>query len=66
MSDTIYYCKQEENDCPVKDTCERYVDAEHHQCKVTLYKAMCVDDNGRVLFINKTPLNIEDTEVKSE
>ena len=50
MSDTIYYCKQEENDCPVKDTCERYVDAEQHECKVTLYKAMCVDDNGRVLF----------------
>ena len=65
MSDTIYYCKQEENDCPVKDTCERYVDAEQHECKVTLYKVMCVDDNGRVLFINKTPLNIEDTEVKS-
>lgn len=65
MSDTIYYCKQEENDCPVKDTCERYVDAEQHECKVTLCKAMCVDDNGRVLFINKTPLNIEDTEVKS-
>ena len=46
MSDTIYYCKHEENDCPVKDTCERYVDAEQHECKVTLYKAMCVDDNG--------------------
>ena len=45
MSDAIYYCKHEENDCPVKDTCERYVDAEQHQCKVTLYKAMCVDDN---------------------
>ena len=25
MSDAIYYCKHEENDCPVKDTCERYV-----------------------------------------
>lgn len=66
MSDMIYYCKHEENDCPVKDECERYVDAEQHKCKVTLYKAMCVDDNGRVLFINKTPLNIEETEVKSE
>lgn len=28
MSDMIYYCKHEENDCSVKDTCERYVDAE--------------------------------------
>lgn len=28
MSDMIYYCKHEENDCPVKDACERYVDAE--------------------------------------
>lgn len=62
MSDMIYYCKHEENDCPV----ERYVDAEQHQCKVTLYKAMCVDDNGRVLFINKTPIIAEETEVKSE
>lgn len=65
MPDMIYYCKHDENDCPVKEICERYADAEQHECKVALYKAMCVDDNGRVLFINKTPLNIEDTEVKS-
>lgn len=66
MSDAIYYCKHEENDCPVKDTCKRYVDAEQQQCKVTLYKAMCVDDNGRVLFINKTPIIAEETEMRSE
>ena len=66
MSDAIYYCKHEENDCPVKDTCERYVDAEQQQCKVTFYKAMWVDDNGRVLFINKTPIIAEETEMRAE
>lgn len=50
----IYYCTNDKNnDCPKRKDCKRYLDANQNNCKVTLYKASCVNSNGRVLLINK-------------
>lgn len=51
MSDTIYYCTKENNDCPKRNECERYLDSDSHMSKTTLFKNSCTDDNNRILFI---------------
>lgn len=59
---SIYYCTNDENNnCPKKNHCARYLDADKSNCKVTLYKASCVDSNGRVLFINKEEIKGSDS-----
>lgn len=49
MSDKIYYCVQENNDCPKKEECKRYI--EEDECRVTLFKVACTKDNNYVLFM---------------
>lgn len=51
MSDLIYYCTKEKNDCPKRNDCERYLDSDSHTSKTTLFKTACTDDNNRILFI---------------
>lgn len=51
MSDLIYYCIKENNDCPKRNECERYLNSDAHNCKTTLFKNACTDENDRILFI---------------
>ena len=50
MSDLLYYCTQDNNICPKKDECLRYVNAENKN-NTTLFKMSCTEDNDYVLFI---------------
>ena len=51
MNDKIYYCTQENNDCPRKEECKRFMEAEN-QDTATLFKMACTEDNNYVLFMN--------------
>lgn len=57
MSDLIYYCAKENNDCPQCNECERYLNSDAHNCKTTLFKNACTDDNNRILFIEAEHIN---------
>lgn len=48
MSD-IYYCTKEDNYCPKKEECRRYI--EEDECRATLFKEACTEDNDYVLFM---------------
>lgn len=52
MFDNIYYCKNENNSCPKKDECLRYIDAVD-QPAATLFKQACTESNQYQLFIKK-------------
>lgn len=62
-----YCCTQENNDCPKKETCMRYINAETEP-HATLYKYACTEDNNRYLYIKnyedikKETVNDEQTE----
>ena len=60
MSDLIYYCTKENNNCPKQNECMRYIDSEMHECKATLYKNACTDANQRILFIKKANIDKSD------
>lgn len=47
---SLYYCTNENNTCPKKDECERFIDAEEN-CNTTLYKESCTEQNNYILFI---------------
>ena len=53
MAEVIYYCKKENNNCPRKDDCKRYIDSENKECCTTLFKVLCTEKNGHVLFLKK-------------
>ena len=61
MSDLIYYCIKENNNCPRQDECERYLDSDLHTSKTTLYKSACTEQNARILFIKKENINVSDS-----
>ena len=61
MSDLIYYCIKENNNCPRQDECERYLDSDSHANKATLYKSACTEQNARILFIKKENINVSDS-----
>ena len=50
MNDKIYYCTQDNNDCPKKEECKRFVEAEN-QDTATLFKVACTEDNKYVLYM---------------
>ncbi len=50
MPDGLYYCTQENNTCPKRETCKRYINPED-QCNTTLFKMLCTEDNDYILFI---------------
>ena len=50
MADSIYYCVKENNDCPKKESCRRYIESDNKD-KTTLFKMACTDNNDYVLFI---------------
>lgn len=60
MADLIYYCVKENNSCPKRNQCKRYLDSDSHNCKSTLYKNACTDDNNRILFIEIENISTDD------
>lgn len=60
MPDLIYYCIKENNDCPKRHNCERYLNVDAHNCKTTLFKIACTDDNNRILFIETGKTSTDD------
>lgn len=53
MSELIYYCTKDKNNCPKKEECKRYIDSENKECCTSLFKVACTENNGYVLFIKK-------------
>ena len=47
---SIYYCTQENNTCPKKEECKRYIEAEGKN-HATLFKVSCTEKNNYVLFM---------------
>lgn len=47
----IYYCTQEDNYCPKKENCKRYVELNDEKCHATLFKTACTEDNDYVLYM---------------
>ena len=64
MNNKIYYCTQENNYCPKKEECKRFIEAEN-QDTATLFKVACTEDNDYVLFM-KHKENNEDIEKENE
>ena len=60
MPDLIYYCTKENNNCPQRNDCERYLNSDSHASKATLFKNSCTDDNSRILFIKAEYINEPD------
>lgn len=48
--DCIYYCNNNENNCPKKDKCKRYLKSKDERV-ASLYKEACTENNNYVLFI---------------
>ena len=57
MTDSIYYCAKENNDCPRCNECERYINSDSYTSKTTLFKNACTDNNNRILFIKAEYVN---------
>lgn len=56
----LYYCcTQENNDCPNKETCMRYLNAESAP-HATLFKYACTEDNNYHLYLKKDEDIIEE------
>ena len=51
MNDFIYCCENNGNTCEKKDKCSRYLKANEHICKTTLFKQSCTKDNEYILFM---------------
>lgn len=64
MSDKIYYCTQENNDCPKKEECKRYIELKDENRHTTLFKVACTEDNNYILFMKYEDGKTE--EVKEE
>ena len=58
----IYYmcCTIENNNCPKKEECKRYLNAKDNSC-MTLFKYACTEENDYLLFMKQE----ETTEVIS-
>lgn len=50
----IYYmcCTIENNNCPKKEECKRYLNAENNSC-MTLFKYACTEENNYHLFMEQ-------------
>ena len=50
----IYYmcCTIENNNCPKKEECKRYLNAKDNSC-MTLFKYACTEENDYLLFMRQ-------------
>ena len=58
-------CAQEENECPKKEECRRYLNA-NEGTSWTLFKYMCTEENDYHLFMEKEDENIIDNKEENE
>lgn len=65
--DMFFYicCTQEENECPKKEECRRYLNA-NEGTSWTLFKYMCTEENDYHLFMKKEDENIIDNKEENE
>jgi len=59
-----YCCTQENNNCPNKETCMRYLNAESEP-HTTLYKYSCTEDNNYHLFMKKENTKDENDNIEN-
>lgn len=60
----LYYCcTHKNNNCPNKEKCMRYLNAETEP-HATLYKYACKEENGYQLFIEKCDVDVVVSEEK--
>lgn len=50
MREGIYCCTQEDNNCPKKNTCFRFINPDSNP-HTTLFKYACTKDNSYLLYI---------------
>lgn len=65
----IYYmcCTIENNNCPKREECKRYLNAENNSC-MTLFKYACTEENDYHLFMKQDDniINNDSIEEKKE
>lgn len=49
----LYYCTNENNNCPKKDTCKRHNNVVDNP-STTLYKEACTENNNYILYIEES------------
>ena len=59
-----YCCTQENNNCPNKETCMRFLNAESEP-HTTLYKYSCTEENNYHLFMEKENTKNEDDNIEN-
>ena len=59
MTDSIYFCVQDNNICTKKEECKRYVESSEDKNKATLFKASCTEENSYQLFIKYAKGEVE-------
>lgn len=59
MASLIYFCTQENNTCPKKEECKRYMDLKEDDCHATLFKVSCTEDNDYILFMKHEKIKEE-------
>ena len=57
-------CAQEENECPKKEECRRYLNA-NEGTSWTLFKYMCTEENNYHLFMEKENTKDEDDNIEN-
>ena len=57
---SLYYCTNENNTCPKKEDCKRYVEAENNNT-ATLFKMACTEHNDYVLFMKHEKKETQET-----
>lgn len=51
MAELVYYCKKENNTCPKREECKRYMEADDKECVSTLFKFSCTENNNFLLYM---------------
>ena len=62
MNRAVYYCRQENNTCPKREQCERFVNADKTENKTSLFKVACTEHNDFILFMQYQPEEEETNE----
>lgn len=53
---SLYYCTKENNPCPKKESCKRYLESEN-ECTAPLFARACTESNRYILFLRKEETN---------
>lgn len=51
MAELVYYCKKENNACPKREECKRYMESDDKECISTLFKCSCTESNNFLLYM---------------